>query len=196
MRGGSFGAFPFFIVMEQEIWKDVKGWEGYYQVSNLGRFASFINVGIHKPDGKKRIKPVFKRKNGYYIVVLTKDGKSKYEYIHRLVAKAFCSNINNYTEIDHIDADKSNNMANNLRWVSRKENQSNPHAQQERLRVAKERGFAVAQYSLDGKFIKEFYSLREVARTYPNINRQRIRDCAKGLISSVCGYKWKFTNKK
>lgn len=177
----------------EEIWKDIPNYEGLYQVSNLGRFASFMNVGKHKPDGKRRIKPVYKRKSGYYIAVLTKNGKSKYKYIHRLVAEAFCNNANNHIEVDHIDADKSNNKANNLRWVSPKENQSNPHAKQERLRVAKEKGIAISQYTLDGTLIRKFYSLREVGRVYPNINRRRIRDCAKGLLKQAHGYNWKFT---
>ena len=62
--------------------------------------------------------------------------------------------------------------------------------------IAKEKGTAITQLSLDGKFIRTFYSLREVERIYPNINRRRVNDCAKGLIDSVCGYKWKFTNKE
>lgn len=196
MRGGSFGAFPFFIVMEQEIWKVVDGYNGAYRVSNKGNFESCINMGNHKIDGIWRRKKLNKRKNGYYVVSLTKDGKTELLYIHRLVAKAFCDNPNGYNEIDHLDSNKNNNSAKNLKWVSRVENLSNPHAQQERLRIAKEKGTAITQLSLDGKFIRTFYSLREVERIYPNINRRRVNDCAKGLIDSVCGYKWKFTNKE
>jgi len=196
MRGGSFGAFPFFIVMEQEVWKDVPNYEGLYQVSNLGRFASFINMGNHKADGKRRIKQVCKRKNGYYIVTLTKDKETKYEYIHRLVAKAFCDNPNGYNEIDHIDSNKENNTYKNLKWVTHKENINNPHTISKRNKIAKERGFAVAQYDLFDNHIRDFRSLREVERIYPNINRSRVKDCAAGLINSVCGYKWKLINKK
>ena len=180
MRGGSFGAFPFFIVMEQEIWKVVDGYNGAYRVSKKGNFESCINMGNHKIDGIWRRKKLNKRKNGYYVVSLTKDGKTELLYIHRLVAKAFCDNPNGYNEIDHLDSDKNNNNAKNLKWVSHIENLSNPHAQQERLKIAKEKGTAITQLSLDGKFIRTFYSLREVERIYPNINRRRVNDCAKG----------------
>lgn len=194
MRGGSFGAFPFFYSMEQqEIWKDVKGYEGLYQVSNLGRFSSFYNVGNHLPDGKRRIKKPHKRKNGYFVVVLTTGSKSKYKYIHRLVAEAFCDKQQFCDEIDHIDCDKSNNKASNLRWVNHTENINNPLTCEKRICVAKEKGVSIDQYSINGEYINTFYSLREIARVMPNVSRSRVRKCANGEIKSVCGYIWKYS---
>lgn len=179
--------------MEKEIWKCVDGCNGLYRVSSLGGFESCINVGNHKPDGVWRRKVPNKRKNGYFVVSIVKNGVSRLEYLHRIVAQAFCSNPNGYKEIDHIDSDKSNNKASNLRWVTHKENLSNPHAQNERLRIAKKRGISVQQYKLDGSFVREYYSLREVERVNPNINRERVKQCANGELPQVCGYLWRFS---
>lgn len=179
--------------MKQEIWKVVDGFNGCYRVSNLGNFESCINKGNHKADGIWRKKKANKRKNGYYVVSLTKDGKTSLLYLHRLVAQAFCENPNGYNEIDHIDSNKENNFAENLRWVTHKENMHNPHAIKERDRLAKNNGTSISQYTLDGIYIRTFYSLRQIKREIPNINRVRVRLCADGKIKSVCGYIWKYT---
>lgn len=116
---------------EIEIWKDVLGYEGLYQVSNLGRVKSLsrkVKFGwsyritpsvIVNPSLRKR-KSEFEI--GYYVVGLHKDGKTKYIYIHRLVALHFIPNTDNKPQIDHIDGDTSNNKASNLRWCTAKEN--------------------------------------------------------------------------
>ena len=181
--------------MEKEIWKIVDGYNGVYRVSNLGNFESCMNVGSHKPDGIWRRKRINRRKNGYYVVSLTKDGVGKLLYIHRLVASAFCPSPNDYKEIDHIDSDKSNNNASNLKWVSHKENLHNPHAIKERNKMAKERGVAISQYTLDGVFIKSYYSLREMGREHPNISRRRVKLCADGKLKSVCGFVWNYNKR-
>lgn len=181
--------------MQEEIWKDIKGFEGLYQVSNLGRFASFYNMGNHKPDGIRRIKPLHKRLNGYYVVILSRDGIVKYEYIHRLVAETFCNKRNGCNEVDHIDCNKDNNVASNLRWVTSKENKNNPKTTEQRFKFAKERGTTIDQYTLDGEYISTYFSIREIARKYPNIARGRVRMCADGKLKSVSGYIWKYANK-
>ena len=112
-----------------EIWKDVQGYEGLYQVSNLGRVKSlgrFVDkLKCHYWQEEKILKP---RKNhyGYLRFNLYKDGKTKTFSVHRLVAVAFIPNPENKPQIDHINADKTNNTVNNLRWVTCKENINNP----------------------------------------------------------------------
>ena len=111
----------------QEIWKDIKDFEGLYQVSNLGRVKSlprFINnnsknnkIGFYS---KERILKPSKKK--YAIVVLSKNGKTYSFYIHILVAKAFLPNPDNLPEVDHLDGNKLNNHVDNLEWVTSKEN--------------------------------------------------------------------------
>ena len=114
----------------KEIWRDVVGYEGLYQVSSMGRVKSlgrFIDnlVRGHYWQEEKILKPS-KRINGYVGISLHKDGKAKNFNIHRLVAIAFIPNPNNLPQIDHINADKTNNNVNNLRWVTAKENINNP----------------------------------------------------------------------
>ena len=115
-----------------EIWKDIQGYEGLYQVSNLGRVKSlgrFIESrlkGVDKVWKAERILKTCKRTNGYIGVGLRKNVKGKNFNIHRLVAIAFIPNPDNLPQIDHINADKTNNNVNNLRWVTAKENVRNP----------------------------------------------------------------------
>ena len=95
--------------MQEEIWKEVKGYEGLYWVSNLGRVKS----------KRKILKPI----NGEYLHVgLSKNGIQKTLYVHRLVAEAFIENAYNYTHINHIDENKYNNNIDNLEWCTNKYN--------------------------------------------------------------------------
>ena len=114
-----------------EIWKDVQGYEGLYQVSNFGRVKS-LGRNIKKPLTKigyvwqsERILKGRKDTKGYLRVVLYKDQTPKGFKVHRLVAVAFIPNPENKPEVDHINRDKIDNSVNNLRWVSHKENMNN-----------------------------------------------------------------------
>ena len=112
-----------------EIWKDVQGYEGLYQVSNMGRVKSLGRFVDRLASGhcwqKERILKLHKKHNGYLGVILLKDGKAKNFKVHRLVALAFIPNPENKTEVDHINAIKTDNSINNLRWASHKENMNN-----------------------------------------------------------------------
>ena len=115
--------------LEGENWKDILEFEGYYQVSNMGRVKSLHRV-IHKSNGrimtfKPKILLVNKHyKNNYNSVFLRVFDKFKRKSLHRAVAECFLEPIENKTEINHIDSDKSNNRFDNLEWVNRGENQS------------------------------------------------------------------------
>lgn len=112
--------------MEQEIWKDIPNYEGTYQVSNLGRVRSVSHTVVNNKNGGKRtvqsrlLKQEFR--NGYLVVYFCKDRKRKQFSVHRLVAQAFCVNPNNYTVVNHIDFNKTNNNANNLEWCTQLQN--------------------------------------------------------------------------
>ena len=112
----------------KEIWKDIKGYEGLYQVSNYGRIKSFVGW-----DGKKYVKrekmlnPYIQKTNTnstYYrnVVKLKKNKKSKDMKVHRLVAEAFIPNPNDYPIINHKDGNPLNNNVNNLEWCTQKQN--------------------------------------------------------------------------
>ena len=98
-----------------EEWKDIKGYEGIYQISNKGRVKS-----LHY--GKEKILSGTPIKGGYLFINLSKNGKTKPFYIHRLVAQAFLPNPDNLPDVNHKDEDKTNNYVENLEWCSRKYN--------------------------------------------------------------------------
>ena len=96
-----------------ELWKDVAGFDGRYQVSTLGRVRSFVTDRILKPS------PLPK---GYLRVFLCLGSERYTKYVHRLVAEAFIANPNNYEEVDHINSIKTDNRVENLRWCTHAQN--------------------------------------------------------------------------
>ena len=110
---------------EQEIWKPVVGFEEKYEVSSLGNIMSnnWNNTGERRP-----VRTYLNRKTGYMYTLLQYKGKTRPTTVHRIVAEAFIPNPDNLEQVDHIDNDKTNNNVKNLRWVSRKFNNSRPHA--------------------------------------------------------------------
>lgn len=112
----------------EEKWKDIPGYEGIYQVSNTGKIKSVshytrnnINGGIRLTKG--RILSQYKMPNGYLQVQLSKNEVREKYYVHRLVASVFINNVNNMSDVNHIDGDKGNNCVDNLEWCSHKKNQ-------------------------------------------------------------------------
>lgn len=121
----------------QEIWKDVKDFEGLYQVSILGRVKSLKRVVNYCENSKsktkkhtveEKIKNPSAKANGYLQIQLYKNNKSYNRYVHRLVATAFIENPNNYKTINHINLNKKDNNVSNLEWCSYEDN--NDHARQ------------------------------------------------------------------
>lgn len=108
----------------KEIWKPIEGYEGLYEISNLGRVKSiqYFNHVNNKSYPRNKILKPLPNDRGYHRVDLSKFGRSKRYRIHRLVAEAFIPNPNNFPEINHIDGNKQNNSINNLEWCTRKHN--------------------------------------------------------------------------
>lgn len=114
--------------MGKEIWKDIKGYEGFYQVSSCGRirslaFRRYIGKDKHiEIIRREKIMKLSSNKYGYLIVQLKSINSSRTCYVHRIVAEHFISNPNNKPEVNHKDFDKHNNSINNLEWATRHEN--------------------------------------------------------------------------
>jgi predicted XRE-type DNA-binding protein len=112
----------------KEIWKEVQGYEGLYEISNYG-----IIKGIERecPYNKRKLggKPKSQRsdKDGYRIVTLCKDCIKKNFKVHRLVAINFLENKNNFPMVNHIDGDKANNHVSNLEWCNQSHNEKHAY---------------------------------------------------------------------
>lgn len=113
--------------LDNEIWKDCKGYEGLYQVSNKGRVKSLQRIRINHSRGVWVQEETLLRgkinQDGYRVVHLTQPkGKSKCEFVHRLVAITFLPNPSHKKEVNHINSIRTDNYVENLEWVTRKEN--------------------------------------------------------------------------
>lgn len=105
-----------------EEWRDIAGYEGSYQVSNLGRVRSLA----YRRTGATEILSQKKINSGYLVVTLCKT-KTKIMLVHRLVAEAFIKNPRQKEQVNHIDGNKTNNAVSNLEWSTRRENQLHAH---------------------------------------------------------------------
>ena len=118
----------------EETWKEIPGFEGYYEVSTEGNVRSIDRI-INCPWGKcytakGKQKSICAFKTGYLYVNLYKEHKTYKESVHRLVALAFIPNPEDKAFVDHIDGNRANNKVDNLRWCTRKENANNPITRQ------------------------------------------------------------------
>ena len=161
-----------------EIWKDIKGYEGKYQISNYGNVKSLINNIILKP------------LNGEYLrVILYKNKIAKTFYIHRLVGQNFISNSNNYKYINHKDENKHNNRVENLEWCTFKENMNYGTKQNRESKIKTK--YHIAQYDNDNNLIKIWFNLREITLN-TNYKKSNIQYCCCGKYKNAYGYKWKY----
>lgn len=135
----------------EEIWKDIKGYEGIYQVSNLGRVFSVRRKLIMKPQksGKGGL--------GYYQVPLTVGGKKYLAFLHKLIAEAFIPNPDNKPHVNHIDGNKKNNELSNLEWCTLKENSK--HAYDTGLNRCLKKGEEHYKSKLNADIVREIRRL-------------------------------------
>ena len=178
-----------------EIWKDIKGFEGSYQISSLGRVKSVERTRKGKNGS---VVPVYEKilslktdRDGYKDVSLCSNNKPKSYKVHRLVAEAFIPNPDNKPCIDHIDTDKTNNTValnedgsvnyekTNLRWCTHSENRLNPITQ-------KKLSLPIIQIDKTGKPLKYYKSMKEAIRK-TNIDS---RKAVKNRRYTAGGYRW------
>ncbi len=119
-------------IMQNEIWKEINGYEGYFEVSNLGNFRSKDRIIRYKSNGT-RLYPGKSLKTetiveGYQRIVLMKEAVKKRHMCHRLVAQEFVPNPDNKPYVNHINGNKADNRAENLEWVTQSENELHSHS--------------------------------------------------------------------
>lgn len=173
----------------KEIWKDIVGYEGLYQVSNMGRVKSLGNDGARK---EKILKPITNGQ-GYLLVCLCKDGKTKNFRIHRLVALHFIPNPNNLPTVNHLDEDKNNNCVTNLEWCSSEYNH-NYGTRNQRVSEKMTNGkLSIPIVQLDpssNKVLNVYPSTMEAERN--GFYHSSIAKCIKGRYKTHRGYKWQY----
>lgn len=159
-----------------EVWKDIKGYEGLYQVSNWGRV---------KRVGKYILAQGYV--HGYLKVVLSKDNKCKNFRVHRLVADAFIPNPDNLPYINHINEFKDDNRVCNLEWCDAMYNSNYGSSKN---KIADKLSKKVSQFTIDGDFIKEWSSAAECGRN--GYCKQSVNDCCQGKRKTHKGYIWRY----
>lgn len=179
-----------------EVWKPIKGYEGLYEVSNLGRVRSLDRVGFqrHWQGGQSRylhkgkvLKPC-KRPNGYMCISLKKDGVLKTHSIHRLVALHFIPRIEGKNCINHLDANPKNNNVSNLEWCTQSEN----------IQYAYDHGTKtpphqriIGQYDMDGNLLKVWNSEAEIERKL-HVHQANIYKVCSGKRKTAGGFRWQY----
>lgn len=149
--------------LPSEVWKDVPGYEGVLKVSCYSRVLRFSKK--RKPERSILKQTILG--NGYYGVGVRIDGKLYMLYVHRLVATAFINNDKNKPVIDHIDTNKLNNLPNNLRWATHKENSNNPKSIRNKLFYydgnVYRRKRTVLQIDKNGEILNVYNSVKEAS---------------------------------
>lgn len=186
----------------EEIWKDIPGFEGLYQVSDTGNIRSVEREVMfgkqHRTIRQTQLRP-FKKRNGYLVVKLCKDTVEYTVYVHRIVAMVYCGGYYESMDVNHKDGIKDNNVYSNLEWCTRAENIRHSidvlHNKVGNFTVGRKNQKPIVQLSLNGEKIRDWNSACEVQRTL-GLHESGIRLCLKGLdskgrkINQSYGYKW------
>ena len=165
-----------------EAWADIKGYEGLYQVSTLGRIKSLPRRGTYS---EVHILKVSDDGKGYLQVGLCKNSIYKSHKVHRLVAEAFIANPDNLPEVNHKYENKSNCHVSNLEWCDRSYNVNYGS------RTSKTQK-PVIQLTKSGEILTTYESLSKVKETLKISNISNISAVCKGKRKTAYGYRWKF----
>lgn len=178
-----------------EEWRPVKGYEGLYEVSNFGRVKSLERDVKCKGNSKRTIKEtILNPENGvkgYLRVYLYKDGKYIRKQVHRLVAEAFIPNPLNLPCINHKGETPSKNFVWQLEWCTIQYNNTyGNRIDKQKVKLFK----PVLQFDLNGNFIKEYTSIKEV-EIENGLNHSLISRCCLGKVKTAYKYIWKYKEK-
>lgn len=170
-----------------EQWRAVKGFEGKYEVSNIGNVKSYLR-------NKEKYMKTRIDKDGYQIVTLYANGKRKDYKLHRMVADAFIENPLNLPQVNHKDENKTNNSADNLEWCDSKYNVNYGN---HNYLIAKSKFKPVIQYDLKGNKIAEYESILN-AELKTGISHQNISKCClkRKHFKTAGGFVWKYAKER
>ena len=184
----------------EEIWKDIAGYEGKYQVSDLGRvrrlaftYKKANGWGVFDYKAKPGIARYWVGKDGYQHIKLRNDNNtSKAFLVHRLVAMAFVSGYQDGYDVNHIDENKQNNRADNLEWLKHVDNINHGTHNKRATAWLNDGGRkAVVQMSLDGQDLQSFDSLLSASKA-TGIDVGSIGNVCKGKCKTAGGYRWRY----
>ena len=174
--------------MNKELWKPIEGYEGLYEVSNLGRVKSLERFDrLGRKVKEKLLKPK-KTENGYLRVNLCKNGIKKPFYVNRLVYSAFVEEIPEGLQVNHIDENKENNSVENLNLMTPKEN-INWGTHNARMAAAKSKPVEALD-KISGRVVYAFPSTMEAGRQ--GFNSGHVSDCCKGKQKTHKGFIWRY----
>lgn len=183
----------------EEIWRDIPGYEGYYQISNHGNVRGLDRYVMNTGNYSKESKLIYVKGkmmaqkdpgNGHLVVHLTRDHKSKQFYVHRLVALAFIPNPDNLPIVNHKDENPLNNHVSNLEWATYQYNTNYGTCIERRSMAITRR---IKRLSMTGEIIDEWDSIKDASK-HTNVDPSSISACAKGKRNSAGGYKWEYNN--
>ena len=191
----------------EEVWKDIKGFEGLYQISNFGNVKSLdrtvkiigknqFGTFITYKQIKGKILSQSINKYGYCQVVLYKNGKGFNKLVHQLVAIAFIDNVENKPTVNHKDGNKTNNYETNLEWATEKEQQNHSRNIFGHKSIISQKCRDCRKYKTQQKRVErsdgmKFNSIKEAANGNESL-RKHISEVCKGKRNYAGGYSWKY----